>query len=197
GNGNLDIGYTGTVSFSSTDSGAVLPSNYTFTAFDRGFHHFTATLNTEGLQTITVNDGPRSGKSNVIEVTAGMPANNIFFGDIHGHSWFSDGMIWIDDHYIYARDVAGLDFAAVTDHSEAVYNFTADLVVPYVNRYNDPPNFVTFHANEWTRAQTYGHMNPLFLYENEFMITPYTTYKTPTELWDALAGLEVITPPHH
>lgn len=48
--------YTGTIHFTSTDTAATLPADYTFTADDHGRHTFTATLNTEGSQTITATD---------------------------------------------------------------------------------------------------------------------------------------------
>jgi hypothetical protein len=49
--------YRGTVTFTSTDTAAVLPANYTFTAGDAGVHTFTGVvLNTTGAQTITARD---------------------------------------------------------------------------------------------------------------------------------------------
>jgi len=51
-NGKTAQGYTGTVSFSSSDPQAILPSPYTFTAADAGSHTFTATLQTAGTQSI-------------------------------------------------------------------------------------------------------------------------------------------------
>jgi hypothetical protein len=54
--GNLVTGYTGTVSFSSSDSHATLPAPYTFTAGDAGVHTFSGTLFTVGTQTITAAD---------------------------------------------------------------------------------------------------------------------------------------------
>ena len=52
---NVTTNYTGTVSFTSTPSGAVLPNPYTFTTADQGVHIFTngVTLKTAGTQTIT------------------------------------------------------------------------------------------------------------------------------------------------
>jgi hypothetical protein len=51
-------GYRGTVHFTSTDSQAMLPTNYTFTAADNGVHTFTngVTLNTTGSQAVTATD---------------------------------------------------------------------------------------------------------------------------------------------
>jgi hypothetical protein len=54
--GNQATGYTGTVHFSSTDTHAVLPANYTFTPTDAGAHTFTFTLKTAGTQAITATD---------------------------------------------------------------------------------------------------------------------------------------------
>ena len=48
--------YTGTVHLTSTDAGATLPADYTFTASDRGIHVFRVTLNTTGSQTLTATD---------------------------------------------------------------------------------------------------------------------------------------------
>jgi hypothetical protein len=49
-------GYTGTISFSSSDPLAQLPANYTFTAADHGQHTFKATFQTPGNQTVTATD---------------------------------------------------------------------------------------------------------------------------------------------
>src|SRR5712691_11801720 len=45
---NTVTGYTGTVSFTSTDGAATLPADYTFTANDRGSKPFSVTLNHSG-----------------------------------------------------------------------------------------------------------------------------------------------------
>lgn len=54
-NGATLTNYTGTVHFTSSDSLATLPSNYTFTSSNAGTHGFVATLRKSGPQTITVN----------------------------------------------------------------------------------------------------------------------------------------------
>ena len=53
------------------------------------------------------------GESNPMVVSAGP---RILWGDLHGHSNFSDGTGTPEDYFRYARDVAGLDVAALTDH---------------------------------------------------------------------------------
>ena len=55
--GNIVTNYTGTVHFSSTDSKATLPANYTFTGADKGVHSFTGlVLRKKGNQSITISD---------------------------------------------------------------------------------------------------------------------------------------------
>ena len=54
-NGNRDKAFNMDVHFASSDSAAILPNDYTFTAADAGSHSFTngITLMTPGTQTIT------------------------------------------------------------------------------------------------------------------------------------------------
>jgi len=60
--GNVATGYRGTVTFTSSDSQAALPANYTFTSADAGAHSFSATLNTPGnSQSITATDTVNAG----------------------------------------------------------------------------------------------------------------------------------------
>jgi hypothetical protein len=57
--GNVATGYTGTVTFSSSDGQAGLPDDYAFTTGpggDNGVHTFSATLKTAGAQSLTVTD---------------------------------------------------------------------------------------------------------------------------------------------
>jgi hypothetical protein len=67
--GNVVGGYVGTIHFSSTDTRATLPRNYTFTASDNGVHTFTGlVLRRRGNQKITVTDTHNSsltGNTNV------------------------------------------------------------------------------------------------------------------------------------
>jgi hypothetical protein len=74
--GNVATGYTGTVQFSSSDTGALLPAPYTFTAGDAGVHTFSATLNTAGTQSLTATDSANAGitgtQANITVAPAGL-----------------------------------------------------------------------------------------------------------------------------
>jgi hypothetical protein len=60
--GNVVTGYTGTVHFTSSDRTATLPANYTFTAADKGVHHFVGlVLRKTRKQTLTITDTINGG----------------------------------------------------------------------------------------------------------------------------------------
>ena len=61
--GNVDTAYRGTVHFSSTDAGAVLPPDYTFTEADAGDKTFTGLISfsAPGNQVVTVTEVGRPG----------------------------------------------------------------------------------------------------------------------------------------
>jgi hypothetical protein len=69
--GNVVTGYTGTVRFSSSDSTATLPANYTFTSADAGVHTFSnkVILRKKGTQTLTVTDTLNSALTATDNVT--------------------------------------------------------------------------------------------------------------------------------
>jgi hypothetical protein len=69
--GNVAIGYTGTVHFTSNDGAAALPADYTFVAADSGSHTFNngVTLNTAGSRTVTAQDTGVPGINGTATVT--------------------------------------------------------------------------------------------------------------------------------
>jgi ELWxxDGT repeat protein len=74
---NVNPTYTGTVHFTSSDSMAGLPADYTFTSADQGVHTFTVTIKKAGPQTVTATDtttGTINGSASV-NVTAAAAAS--------------------------------------------------------------------------------------------------------------------------
>ncbi len=59
--GNTLTNYNRTVHFTSSDTQAGLPADYTFTAADHGVHTFSAVLKTAGTQSLTVTDTVNTG----------------------------------------------------------------------------------------------------------------------------------------
>jgi hypothetical protein len=205
-----DTHYTGTITIDSSDPAAVcdgqsLPLSYTFSEEDAGYHAFGCKYNTVGLHTITVSDGSVTGRSNVTKVTEDASEHNIYFGDIHAHTPFSDGQQPIEHHYQYAKYTACLDFAAITDHDSIPWN------KPLVNNWETVKSFVTEQthddflailAYEWT-SHALGHKNVYYFSSNaadgEVFDRRNPDYDTPYKLWDALdrQGVPALTIPHH
>lgn len=79
--------FTGTIHFSSTDFGAVLPEDYTFVPSDAGVATFTVTLSTEGSQQLGVNDVDIPGIQTAASVMVDPPTApggfgaDLFFGE--------------------------------------------------------------------------------------------------------------------
>ncbi len=78
--GHVVPDYRGTVHFTSADSQANLPADYTFASADNGTHTFSVTLYTAGRQSVTVTDTNRgtSGTANVNVQAGPAVALNIF-----------------------------------------------------------------------------------------------------------------------
>ncbi len=58
--GTVDLAYRGTIHFTSTDSSATLPADYSFTAADAGYHAFDVMFGSVGPQTLVVTDAADS-----------------------------------------------------------------------------------------------------------------------------------------
>jgi hypothetical protein len=78
----------------------------------------------------------------------------LFFGDIHGHSYQSDGMGDPEESFVRARDVFRDDFHALTDHDRFVAKRVTDGLwqeqKDLVAHYHAEGEFVTLFALEWT-----------------------------------------------
>ena len=100
------------------------------------------------------------------------PEYSLYFGDLHGHSDLSDGRIDIDNYYRGLRDVAGLDFAALTDHDHGGVGKDElwvgspskwDLIKEKAKEYYAPGRFTTILAYE---RDSYPYYDNLVVYYN-------------------------------
>ena len=141
------------------------------------------------------------GKSNVTLCQEGKPSLKLYFGDIHGHSRLSDGSGTPEDYYRYAREVSGLDIAALTDHAD--YGLIPIEGEPWkriktaANNFYIPGKFVTLVGFEWTHW-TYGHRNVYYRdSDGPIFSTLDKNSDTPDKLWKQLSAYEAMTIPHH
>ena len=93
----------------------------------------------------------------------------LYWGDLHGqsqyHGWNPDEQVGIScntpgECYRYARDIAGLDFCAVTD-SRSIANDIWVATVQAALRMTEPGRFVAFQASE-VGDNVDGHRNLIF-----------------------------------
>jgi hypothetical protein len=82
-----------------------------------------------------------------------------YFGNIHSHTYYSDGCMLPSDAYAYARDVAGMDFFCLTDHLEMVSEAEWRDIRETAWRMNEDGKFAAFPGLEWTKRT--GHANLL------------------------------------
>ncbi|MFV2070776.1 MAG: DUF3604 domain-containing protein, partial [Pirellulales bacterium] len=166
--GNPANRYRGTVRLRCTDPEARLPKAYTFTADDEGVHRFSdVVLNTEGQHAIRVEDGRFSAIGNPVRAAATRPQRLLLWGDIHGHTLYSDGRGTVEEYYAFAERVAGLDFCAVTDHAFEILGPMWAHSKAVTNRCYRPGRFVTFQAFEWSGPTRVGGDHNVYFLEDD------------------------------
>jgi hypothetical protein len=89
---------------------------------------------------------------------------SIYFGYLHAHSALSDGEGDPLDAYLTARDVAGLDFFALTDHGEFLglwpWERRWEQLVAAADATDMPGSFAALWGFEWSNPLL-GHLNIL------------------------------------
>ena len=144
----------------------------------------------------------------------------LVWGDLHGHSRFSDGTGTAEDYFAYARDVARLDVVALTDHDHwgprplDEEPAAQARILEAARAFHSQGRFVTLPGYEWT-SWLYGHRHVLYFEDGEDLtdrqasgalaaedampiyssIDPETD--RPDELWAALRGRRALTFAHH
>jgi hypothetical protein len=142
-----------------------------------------------------------TGRSNPIVVSTTLP--RLLWSDLHGHSQLSDGTATPEDYFRYARDVAALDVAALTDHDHwgmeplARHPELWEEIRSAVRDAHDPGRFVALLAFEWT-SWIHGHRHVLyFTDEGRVYDSIDPDFETPAALWAALRGQSALTIAHH
>jgi hypothetical protein len=182
--------------------GLEVASHVTLSPDDGGRATIPVTAHESGTYRLRIS-GPGNlvAESNPMEVSATGP--RVLWGDLHGHSNLSDGTGLPEDYFRYARDVAALDVAALTDHDHWGMQFIDshpevwEAISRETKRFHAPGRFVTLLAYEWT-SWIYGHRHVLYFTDSgplHSSIDPRT--ETPAQLWAALAGQEALTVAHH
>jgi len=145
-------------------------------------------------------------ESNVNPILVRTSATRLYWADLHGHSGFSDGTGNSEDYFAYARDVARLDAAALTDHDhwglrpldETPEN--AEQIRADTAAFHEPGRFITVPGYEWT-SWIHGHRHVLYFDGSNHEASIHSSIDPatdrPDELWKALEGEAALTFAHH
>jgi hypothetical protein len=214
--GNSGVRFEGEIVLSAA-AGLELPQSVRLTAEDRGVARLNARPTAAGVYRILAEARPTAATSPGDE--AGAPplralsgplvvrkgAARVLWADLHGHSSLSDGTGTPGDFYRYARDVGGLDVAALTDHDHwgmRPLDSNPDMwerIQGAVASAHEPGRFVALLGYEWT-SWLHGHRHVLHFADRGPLFSSIDLerrWETPAQLWDALRGLPALTFAHH
>jgi hypothetical protein len=102
--------------------------------------------------------------SNPIQIVEEKVTEHLFWGNLHCHSIFGDGIRLPEDIHWFAKNETFLDIFALTDHTEAITDAQWGYFKHVANDFNEDHSFVTFLGGEWTSPK-YGHRN--FIYPGD------------------------------
>ena len=207
--GNAGYPFQGTVELKTTPAWEGVPASLEFEPHHRGLRIVEVETGEPGVYRVVAGVAASdetggvefAAVSNPLLVEAAGP--RILWGDLHGHSAWSDGTGTPEDYLRYARDVAGLDVVALTDHDHWGFEALDDnpeaweAIQVETNRFNQPGHFVALLGYEWTNW-IHGHRHVLYFEQRGKLLSSLDPrYDTPQLLWDGLRGEKVLTFAHH
>ncbi|MCL4704797.1 DUF3604 domain-containing protein [bacterium] len=217
-NHNLASTVTGNLFLSTSDTMANLASAATMVSGDNGSLEFPVTFGNPGVHRVQVrlqlaDTGVwLEATSNPVTVSVAPLPLQTFWGDLHSHSRISH-----DGHgtgaFEKAREVAALDFYALTDHTSNDFSPQGGInetewrqIKNDVITYHEPGTFVTFLGYEYSRLAPSGHHNIYFNAPDD-VLASLPLYRDQLkgeiqDMWRMLAntlpaGVEFLTAPHH
>ncbi len=131
----------------------------------------------ESESSISVNSVKKNKPRNKISGEESDSIYNLYFGNLHSHTSYSDGVGTPSQAFAHARDVAGIDFLAVTDHSGVDTSWGlsegefADILLQ-ANAYTQDDVFIAIAGQEWTSPGTItGGLNHINVFEADHIFT--------------------------
>lgn len=207
--GNAGYPFQGTVTLQTLPPWEGVPASLDFEPRHRGVRVVEVEAGAPGVYRVVAGVAPTGATGGVELAAASNPllvevaGPQILWGDLHGHSAWSDGSGTPEDYLRYARDVAALDVIALTDHDhwgfepldENSENWSA--IQAETERFNEPGRFVALLGYEWTNW-IHGHRHVLYFEGRGKLLSSLDSqYDNPQRLWDGLRGEKVLTFAHH
>jgi hypothetical protein len=215
-NGNAGVPETGSLLLQ-TDEGLSVPSESALHGRHEGHLEIPVEVRRGGVHRVHArlrHLEPDSRESHVLEVVSNpmlvaASAPSLLWGDIHAHSTLSDGSAAPEDLYRYARDIAGLDFAAITDHDHwgmhpldrhpALWQRIREATIAA----DEVGRFTALLGYEWT-SWVFGHRHVVSFEDPRAPDTLPSicssldpTCDNPEKLRSHLAGRRNLVVPHH
>lgn len=199
--GEVDPTFTGEVQVLPVE-GMEAPYEVSISPEDRGVICVPCRMNNPGVYRVGVLGGGMAGESNPVPVGGEL---RLYWGDLHVHTALCDGCLEPGFFYREARDVLGLDFAAITTHDTMdVFEPSGreeewELVKRLWAEYNQPGRFVAFLGYEWSDHR-WGHRG--IYYAPEEQDPPFFSWvdeesDTPQKLEALLGEHDALVIPHH
>ena len=157
------------------------------------------------VEGVAVGSGFEAESNPLVVAPAG---RRILWADLQNHSGLSDGSATPDDLLLYAREVAALDAAAVTDHDHWGMRFMDGepsiwrRTLEAADARNEPGRFVALAGYEWTNWVE-GHRHVVFFEPTTEAVAGLLLsaiderYDEPLELWAGLEDVRALTFAHH
>ncbi len=143
-------------------------AEHTFTADDQGVFRFEDVILAEpGVHTLVASDGRFEARSNPVVAGSDPPEKRLLWGDLHGHTLFSDGRGTVEEYYDFAERVAGLDICAVSDHAFEIVDEMWEHSKEVTNAVYRPGSFVTLQAYEWSGNTNVGGDHNVYFLEDD------------------------------
>jgi hypothetical protein len=200
--GSAGVEVAGSVTLSGGAPVLELPERVVLRPEDGGVARVSARVLAPGIARVQA-AGPDGLEATSNPLSASPTGPRVLWADLHGHSSLSDGTGTPEDYFRYARDVAGLDVAALTDHDHwGMLPLDASpeqwqRIRRAVEQFHEPGRFVTLLGFEWT-SWIHGHRHVLwFRDEGQVVSSPDPRTESPTQLWQALEGQPALTFAHH
>lgn len=130
---------------------------------------------------------------------------NCYYGDLHGHTWMSDGMGDVDEYFAIRRDYYQDDFASLTDHDTFVGKSILPTEFEYqkeiTDHFNADGKFATLFGQEYTTLRPPRGIGHKCIYSVDKRIPlfdhEYAGYDTSAKLNEAVKKWGALIAPHH
>jgi hypothetical protein len=137
--------------------------------------------------TVASDDGRCFARSNPTGPSP-VAGRRLFFGEIHSQSGLCDGTNSPATLYRYAREAAGLDFAAVSSHDMELTDEDWETIRQATRQAHRPGAFVTFLGYEWSGATAKGGDNNVYFADDEGPLLRHGAFPNAGSAWDPAGG---------